>query len=157
MDADEITTKIVTSDLFRKIGPKVFPAMHRAMAKVSGGKWVPGAGLILYSTGAKSGKRRESPLETIPRKDGSYLLVGSNFAQESHPAWTHNLIANPDAEILVRGTMKKVTSKFLEGDEREAAWQEALAHWPSWSEYTKITDRSFRIFHLVPKEPKEEA
>lgn len=150
MDADEITTKIVTSDLFRKIGPRVFPAMHRTMAKVSGGKWVPGAGLILYSTGAKSGQRRESPLETIPRKDGSYLLVGSNFARESHPAWTHNLIANPDAEILVRGEMKSVTAKLLEGDERSEAWQEALAHWPSWSEYTTITDRTFRIFHLIP-------
>lgn len=150
MDADEITSKIVTSDLFRKIGPIVFPAMHRAMAKVSGGKWVPGAGLILYTTGAKSGQRRETPLETIPRPDGSYLLVGSNFARESHPAWTHNLIAHPDAEILVRGETKSVTATLLEGDERELAWQDALAHWPSWSEYTNITDRTFRIFHLTP-------
>lgn len=150
MDADEITTKIVTSDLFRKVGPRVFPAMHRAMAKLSGGKFVPGAGLILYSIGAKSGQRRETPLETIPRKDGSYLLVGSNFARESHPAWTHNLLANPQAEILVRGEMKDVTATLQEGEDREVAWQDALAHWPSWSEYTNITDRTFRIFHLVP-------
>lgn len=142
--------KIPTQSWFRRIAPKVLPPMHRAMAKVSGGKWHPGAAIILTTTGAKSGEPRQTPLEMIPRDDGSYLVVASNFAGESHPAWSWNLIANPDATVLRGGEERAVKAVLLEGEAREAAWQEALAHWPSWQEYTTLTDRTFRIFHLVP-------
>ncbi len=148
---DEMLAKVVTHPIFRKIAPIVIPPMHRAMAKVSGGKFVPGAGLILNTIGAKSGQARETPLETIPRPDGSFLVVGSNFARESHPAWTHNLIANPDDVSILRGGKTiAVSVTLLEGAERDEAWEEALAHWPAWEEYRGITDRTFRIFHLVP-------
>ena len=60
--------------------------------------------LMLRSTGAKSGLERETPMATVPLDDGRFLVVGSNFARESHPAWTHNLLANPDAAIVFRGT-----------------------------------------------------
>ncbi len=149
--ADDLAARIVTSDLFRALGPKVFPAMHRFMAKASKGRFVPGAGLVLYSKGAKSGVERESPLETIPRGDGTYLIVGSNFAQESHPAWTYNLLTHPDVEILRKGKRRQATAHLLEGAERADAWDEALRHWPAWEQYGTITDRSFRIFHLIPK------
>ena len=143
--------KVVTHPIFRKIMPKVIPPVHRAMAKLSGGKFVPGAGLVLNTIGAKSGQPRTTPLETIPRRDGSYLIVGSNFAQESHPAWTYNLIANPDdVSILIRGETVPVEVTLLEGEARDEGWEEALAHWPAWEEYRGITDRTFRIFHLVP-------
>lgn len=140
---------IVTSDTFRSIGPRVIPQAHAAFNKLSGGRFVPGAGLVLTTIGRKSGERRESPLETVARADGSWLVIGSNWAQDHHPGWTHNLIAQPDAEILVRGRTIAVTAHLLEGDEREAAWQEALKFWPAWQEYTTKTDRQFRIFNLT--------
>ena len=58
--------------------------------------------LVLVTTGAKSGLRRETPLMCLPRPDGAYLVAGSNWGQEHHPAWSANLLAHPDAEILVR-------------------------------------------------------
>jgi len=140
---------IVTSDTFRSIGPRIIPQAHAALNKLSKGRFVPGAGLVLTTVGRKSGERRESPLETVARADGSWLVIGSNWAQEHHPGWTHNLLAQPEAEILIRGRTVPVTARLLEGAEREAAWQEALTFWPAWKEYTTKTERSFRIFALV--------
>jgi len=142
--------KLVTSDTFRSIGPKVIPGMHRTMAKITKGRFVPGAALVLTTIGAKSGQERQSPLETVPRADGTWIVIGSNWAQEHHPAWTWNLIKNPAASVLVHGKTTAVTAKLLEGDERAEAWTEALKHWPAWSEYPSITDREFRIFVLTP-------
>jgi len=148
--ADAVIAKMVTSDLFRSIGPRVIPGMHRAMAKATRGKFVPGAGLVLTTTGAKSGALRQSPLETVPRADGTWLVIGSNWAQEHHPSWTWNLMKNPNASVLVSGKTTNVTARLLTGKERDEAWSEALEHWPAWSEYTSITNREFRIFSLAP-------
>ena len=148
--AKDIAANFVTADWFRAIGPKVFPPMHRAMARLSGGRWHPGATIVLTTTGAKSGDERKTPLESIVRTDGSFLIVGSNFAGDNHPAWSWNLIANHEAKVLYRGVDRPVLAALLEGDERAHAWQEALDHWPAWQDYTDLTDRTFRIFHLVP-------
>ncbi|MEM9465250.1 MAG: nitroreductase family deazaflavin-dependent oxidoreductase [Actinomycetota bacterium] len=142
--------KIVTKDWFRAIAPKVIPPMHKAMNRLTRGRFVPGAGLVLYTTGAKSGQRRETPLEAVPSTDGTWVVVGSNFARERHPAWTGNLIAHPECEIIVRGTTMAATAALLDGAEREDAWQQALAHFGGWQAYTDITDREFRVFRLTP-------
>lgn len=120
------------------------------MARVSGGRWHPGAAIMLITTGAKTGQQRQTPLEVIRRSDGTFIVVGSNFAGEWHPAWSWNLLAHPEATVIDRGEERKITAVLLDGPEREAAWQEALAHWPPWSEYTALTDRRFRVFHLLP-------
>lgn len=50
--------------------------------------------LLLTTTGRKSGRPRVSPLLYL--HDGDRIaLVGSNFGQEKHPAWTANLLADP--------------------------------------------------------------
>ncbi len=147
---DAITTKVVTSSAFRKVGPKAIPPIHRAMARVSGGRFHPGAAVVLTTTGAKSGLPRTTPLEAIADGD-DLIVVGSNFAQDHHPAWTHNLMANPHLDVLSKGSVTPRTATRLHGAEREAAWQLALAHWPSWSEYGANTDREFRIFRLSPR------
>ena len=148
--ADDAIAKIVTKDWFRAVAPKVIPRAHKLMNRLSGGRFVPGAGLVLYTTGAKSGQRRETPLEAVPSSDGSWVVVGSNFAREAHPAWTGNLIANTECEILVRGKRMNATAALLDGNDRDAAWQEALAHFGGWQAYTDSTDREFRIFRLTP-------
>lgn len=110
--------------------------------------------LLLATTGSKSGLRRETPLATVPRAGGTYLVVGSNFAQETHPAWTSNLLANPEASILFHGHTHAVTARLLEADERETCWHEALRWYPGWSRYREVTDREFRLFELVPSTPE---
>ena len=54
--------------------------------------------LILHTTGAKSGKERESPL--LYREQGDDLVDLRSFAGAPvHPAWFHNLVAHPEATV----------------------------------------------------------
>ena len=66
--------------------------------------------LMLFTTGAKSGLRRETPLMCFPEPDGSWYIAGSNFGLEQHPAWSANLIAHPEAEIHYRRELIPVTA-----------------------------------------------
>ena len=57
-------------------------------------------GLLLTTTGARSGQPRTQPL--IYRRDGAdFVVVGTNWGQQHHPAWTANLLAYPDATVRV--------------------------------------------------------
>ena len=124
---------------FRAIGPKILPPLHRFIRRVTAGKFVPGAALVLFSTGARTGLVRETPLESF-NKDGSWFLVGSNFAQHHHPAWTTNLLVNPHCEVLIRGRRSRATATLLSGTDRQAAWESAIEHFGGWSNYPSLTD-----------------
>jgi deazaflavin-dependent oxidoreductase (nitroreductase family) len=105
--------------------------------------------LVLTTTGAKSGRRRETPLACWPQRDGSWLIAGSNWGQATHPAWTANLIKHPDAEIVVARRHLAVTARLLVGDERVAAWPVLEAQFPGYQEYERQAGREIRIFRLV--------
>jgi deazaflavin-dependent oxidoreductase (nitroreductase family) len=107
--------------------------------------------LVLITTGAKSRLRRETPLMCWPRPDGSYLVCGSNWGRPSHPAWTANLLAHPDAEIVVSRRRIPVRADLLDGADRDAAWPVLEAQWPSYREYERQAGRAMRIFRLVPR------
>ena len=62
---------------------------------------VPGKMLLLDHVGAKSGTKRTSPLLYV--RDGEDLvIVASKGGFPKHPAWYHNLMANPDTTVQVR-------------------------------------------------------
>ena len=134
------------------IGPLITP-IDRALFHVSGGRLKLSApmipSLMLFTTGAKSGLRRESPLMCFPRDDGTWFIVGSNFGLEKHPAWSSNLIANPDAEIHYRRQLVPVRATLLQEAEAEAMWPELEEQWPHYRDYEKTARRDIRIFRLV--------
>jgi deazaflavin-dependent oxidoreductase (nitroreductase family) len=146
--------RILTSPLFRRFAPKVLPRLHRFLLHATGGRTMfDSAGqpmLMLITTGAKSGLPREAPMAAVPRPDGRLMVVGSNFARDTHPAWTGNLLANPRAEVIQHGRRFAVDSRLLSEEERLEIWPELLAWFPNWSAYEKITDRTFRVFELTP-------
>jgi deazaflavin-dependent oxidoreductase (nitroreductase family) len=107
--------------------------------------------LLLVTTGAKSGLRRETPLMCLPQPDGSYLVSGSNWGQPHHPAWTANLIAHPDAEIVFKRRTIPVHARLLDGSEREAAWAQLEAQFPDYRGYERKAGRPVRIFRLEPR------
>src|SRR3982751_1661414 len=113
--------KMAGSKAFMRIGPKVVPHVDRFLHKVSGGKFISSGGLlpslVLTTTGAKTGQKRTTPLATKPEGDGWYV-VGSNFGQEKHPAWTANLIANPEAEVSFKGVTTQVRARQLSAEEK---------------------------------------
>jgi deazaflavin-dependent oxidoreductase (nitroreductase family) len=123
--------------------------------RVTGGRFQLSAlllpALLLATTGAKSGLRRETPLMCLPQPDGSYLVSGSNWGQPNHPAWTANLLAHPDAEIVVKRRTIPVHARLLEAAEREAAWAQLEAQFPDYRGYERKAGRQVRIFRLEPR------
>lgn len=154
-DGFKVPGRVLASRPFRAIAPKVVPPMHRFVHRVSGGRTLLSSKaqpmLLLESVGARTGLRRETPLAAVPRPDGRFVVVGSNFARPSHPAWTANLLAHPDVTITFEGQRRDVRARLLDDVEAEAVWPELLAWYPGWDRYTDVTDRTFRIFELGPR------
>jgi len=145
------TAAFMRSPARHVVGPLVTP-IDRALFHVSGGRLKLSApmipSLMLFSTGAKSGLTRETPLMCFPRPDGVWYIVGSNFGLERHPAWSANLIANPDAEIHYHRTLVPVRATLLKHDEAESMWPELEVQWPHYRDYEKTARRDIRIFRL---------
>jgi deazaflavin-dependent oxidoreductase (nitroreductase family) len=130
------------------------PGLERAWARISGGRYplsgvlVPS--LILHTTGAKSGLERDSPLMYCPESGGAMLVTGSNFARDTHPAWTANLAANPDAAVTVRGKRIPVHAVRIADDQLDSTWDYIERQWPGYRGYERSSGRTLRIFRLTP-------
>jgi deazaflavin-dependent oxidoreductase (nitroreductase family) len=103
--------------------------------------------LLLDHVGAKSGQRRTSPLLYI--RDGDDLvIVASKGGFPQHPAWFHNLKANPDTEVQVGSERRRVRARIAEPDERERLWPKAVAAYGSYEDYQRRTDRKIPLVIL---------
>ncbi|WP_067482052.1 nitroreductase/quinone reductase family protein [Actinomadura hibisca] len=140
---------------FSKVGPKVVPPLDRALHRLTGGRFLLGQALVpslvLTTTGAVSGQARTTPLACLPEQDGTWVVVGSNFGQEKHPAWTGNLIKTPEAEVSFRGRTTPVTARLLDDRERAEVWPRLLEVWPVYDRYVERVERQLRIFRLTPR------
>lgn len=106
--------------------------------------------LMLTTTGAKSGKRRTVPVVGLP-VDGGVAIIASNYGQEHHPAWFHNLAKDPNAEVGMDERSWKVRAIEVEGERRERIWREALRIYPGYSTYEKrAAHRPIHVFVLEP-------
>jgi deazaflavin-dependent oxidoreductase (nitroreductase family) len=120
----------------------------RANGGKVGGSFEGGNLLLLHTTGAKSGKPRLSPLAYLPL-DGKMLIVGSYAGAPKHPAWVHNLRANPKAHIEVGTEAYDVTVRELPADERDAAYPKIVEVAPVFAEYQAKTTRAIPLFELT--------
>lgn len=103
--------------------------------------------LVLTTVGRKSGQRRQSPL--IYTRDGNRLyLFGSNFGQSAHPAWSGNLLANPDAWVAMGGVEIPVRATLLSGEQYDHACDLFMKHLKAYPAYRSRTDREIRVFAL---------
>ncbi|WP_369260220.1 nitroreductase/quinone reductase family protein [Streptomyces sp. R35] len=148
-----LVQKVSSTRTFAKIAPHLIPVLDRAVHRLTRGKVLLSAqmlpGVILTSTGARSGLERRTPLACMPEEGGrSWILIGSNFGRTDHPAWTHNLLARPDAEVSWKGEDVPVTAHLLEGEQRAAAWKAVLAFWPPYATYQARVEREIRLFRI---------
>jgi deazaflavin-dependent oxidoreductase (nitroreductase family) len=104
--------------------------------------------VMLTTTGARSGKLRTSPVLGLPSPDG-LVVIASNYGQRHHPAWYHNLRANPDGEVTVDGVARPFRASVAEGEKRERIWLQALKVYPGWSRYERrAAHRAIAVFVL---------
>lgn len=136
---------------FKHFGQRVDPFMSR----VSGGGWMRSVyglpGMVLHTTGAKSGAARANPVLFV-RDNGDFIVVGTNFGQPKHPAWTANLKANPDAEIEVGGIRLPVRATLVAEDRFDELYAGLVEVYPGYALYLdRRGDLPPRMFRLTPQ------
>lgn len=128
---------------------------HVAVYRASGGRVghrFPGAPpmLLLEHVGAKSGSRRTSPLVYVD--DGEdIVIVASKGGYAKHPAWFHNLRANPDAAIQVGTEHREVRARQANAEERKRLWPKAVETYGGYAGYQERTEREIPLVILEPR------
>ena len=128
---------------------KVHPWLYRASGGRLLGKLVGMKVLLLTTTGAKSGASRTTAL-TYLEAGGAYVVIGSFLGEPRHPAWVHNLRANPRATVLVGARRIAVRSREAHGEERAHLWAQLVALQPDYRAYESRTDREIPVVVLEP-------
>ena len=94
--------------------------------------------LLLHTTGAKSGKARVNPVVTI--EDGDrFVIIASAGGAEKHPAWYHNLKANPGVTVEVGTEKFEAQASITEEPERSELYAKMVARMPGFAEYEEKT------------------
>lgn len=156
-----LVQRVSSSRTFARVAPHFLPAVDRAVHRLTGGRALLSArmlpGVVLTSTGARSGQARRTPLACMPERgagDDTWVLIGSNFGRPGHPAWTANLLKHPDAEISWKGQDIPVRARLLRGAEREATWAAVLDFWPPYARYQARIEREIRLFRLERRQSR---
>jgi len=105
--------------------------------------------LLITTTGRKTGLPRTQPLLYVI-DGGSYVVVGSNWGQAHHPAWSANLLALPSARVTLGDREFDVRAALVDGDERNRLWQSMERVWPGYTAYAERAEgRQIRVFRLT--------
>lgn len=104
--------------------------------------------LLLHTVGAKSGAARINPMMYQPVGD-EFAVFASMAGAPTNPAWFHNLLAHPDAEIEVGSESLPVTARVAEASERAEIWEAQKSSYPQFAEYEARTDREIPVVLLA--------
>ena len=160
---DSVLSRLGTGFASTRLGSRtirtLMPLDRRILLRTRGRRTLLGPigapTLLLETTGRKSGLPRLSPL-LFARDGDAVIVVGSNFGQQHHPAWTANLLAEPRARVITGGVEVPVVAELLTGAEAESGWQKMVDVTSVYSEYKNRTDRHIRVFRLTPRVTPEE-
>ena len=140
-----------------KVGVTLFrPTAHhldRLASKLTGGRRsasliVTGVPAVMLTTiGAKSAQPRTVALFPIPHPEG-VAVIASNFGGTKHPAWYHNLKANPHATVTVEGDTWDAVARVASPGERDEIWAKGVDIYPGWRKY-EVTAGNRHIGALV--------
>jgi deazaflavin-dependent oxidoreductase (nitroreductase family) len=132
--------------------------IHVTLYRRTGGRfgghlpgWPAARILLLDHTGAKSGRRRTSPL--IYHEDGDLVaVVASKGGQPTNPAWFHNLKANPEATIQIGSVTRDVWARVATDEERDWLWPKFLEFYPGYDFFQRLAKgRKIPIVILEPR------
>jgi deazaflavin-dependent oxidoreductase (nitroreductase family) len=132
--------------------------LHVAAYRRSGGRigghlpgWPEARIVLVDHVGARSGRRRTSPL--MFHRDGDAVVVAASKAgQPTNPAWFHNLMAHPDTTIQIGGEVSEVRARVANGEERERLWAGFVGFFPGYEFFREHAGgRTIPIVVLDPR------
>ena len=103
--------------------------------------------LLLTTTGARSGKRRTSPVGYMP--DGDRLIIfATRGGLPTNPDWYYNLVAHPEVTVEVGTQTFDVTAVVITGEERDQLYARQVERAPVFAEYQAKTTRKIPVIAL---------
>jgi deazaflavin-dependent oxidoreductase (nitroreductase family) len=123
----------------------------RANRNQVGGPFEGRSLLLLTTIGARSGKRRTTPMMYI--SDDEHLpVVASNAGAQIHPDWYHNLVAHPQVTVEVGTETFEATAVVTEGEERQRLWNRIVELYPFFAEHQAKIARQIPVIMLCRKD-----
>jgi deazaflavin-dependent oxidoreductase (nitroreductase family) len=134
---------------------KTMNMVHRVLLKASGGRFgwkLQGMPVLdLITTGAKSGLPRSSMLTSPVQEGDKIVIVASRGGDPTHPGWYHNIKANPDVEIVMRGKRKPMRARVATSEEKQGLWPKVTSSYKGYAGYQKRTTRDIPLVILEPR------
>lgn len=127
--------------------------MDVSRGRISTSKVLAGLPTVELTTiGAKTGRERTVPVMGL--QDGEeWILIASNWGNDSHPAWYHNLKANPAVELTYEGQTDRYIAREATGEERDDHWKRAKQWYLGFEPYQRrAANREIPVVILTPKE-----
>ncbi|TYB62283.1 nitroreductase family deazaflavin-dependent oxidoreductase [Nonomuraea sp. PA05] len=104
--------------------------------------------LLLTTTGARSGAPHTTPLGYLPDGD-RVLVIASAGGSPRHPAWYHNLVADPMATVEDGLFTYQAKAVILDGEERDRLFARAVEQDPGWGAYEERSGRTLPVVALL--------
>jgi deazaflavin-dependent oxidoreductase (nitroreductase family) len=132
----------------------VFPGIDRRLLPLTRGRLSTGLGqpiVLLHARGARSGAERTTPL--LATKHGELIvLIASKAGATAHPAWFHNVRANPEVDVTFDGRRRPMRARVAAGDERERLWAMACDNYSGYARYQeRAGDRVIPVIAVEPR------
>ena len=105
--------------------------------------------LLLQTTGRKTGKEHITPVGYF-MDGGNYIITASNAGRNTHPAWFHNLRANPRVTIEIKDQQMEVEAEVAASEKRKALWSRLTSLSPHYATYAQKTTREIPLVILHP-------
>ncbi|HET6504570.1 MAG TPA: nitroreductase family deazaflavin-dependent oxidoreductase [Amycolatopsis sp.] len=119
----------------------------RARGGVVGGSFEGIPLLLLTHTGARTGHRRTSPVVYLD--DGDHVLIfAGNGGSDRHPAWYHNILADPRVTVELGTETYEAKAVPLTGEQRDERYARALAQFPALADLQERTARRIPLVAL---------
>ena len=103
--------------------------------------------LLLHTIGAKSGEERVNPTAYV-RAGECFAIIASNSGAANHPAWYHNLLANPLATIEVGTDLFQAQARIAEEPERTRLYDKMAEMMPAFDLYRREATREIPVVVL---------
>jgi deazaflavin-dependent oxidoreductase (nitroreductase family) len=103
--------------------------------------------LLLTTQGAKTATMRTTPLAAYSQ-DGRVYVVASYGGAPKHPAWYHNLVANPMVEVEHDGETYEAEARVLPEAERDPIFERIVENAAQFGEYQEKTSRKIPVVEL---------
>jgi F420H(2)-dependent quinone reductase len=128
--------------------------LYRLSGGRIGSKVGDGPVLLLTTIGRKSGEPRTAPILYLEHGE-AMILIDTNGGNEKLPGWSHNLKANPLAEVEIGRQKTRVVARVAEGAERVELWRACNEQYSGFDEYVEWLDRTPSVWVLEPVGARE--